>query len=130
MLQGNDWAGLDPKDFPDLFRVPEPPGYAGPLPKSPVSPVSPSGPVSPKGALDRASDILGRALTSINPGLNIGIQAGKAAAGPAFNTAGQLFVNGSIVILGIILIVGAFMLWGRTSSDAVARYGRKLASEI
>ena len=124
MLQGNDWAGLDPKDFPDLFRVPEPPGYAGPLPKAP------SGPESPKGALDRAGDILGRALTGINPGVGIGIQAGKIAAGPAFNTAGHLFVNGSIVILGIILIVGAFMLWGRTSGDAVARYGRKLASEI
>ena len=72
--------------------------------------MSPAGPLGPLGPL------AGAAVTS-----------GASAAG---NTVGGIFVRGTLVVLGIVLIIGAFMLWGRTGSDPVAKAGRKLASDF
>jgi hypothetical protein len=72
-----------------------------------MSPVGPLGPLGP---------LAGAAVTS-----------GASAAG---NTVGGIFVRGTLVVFGIVLIIGAFMLWGRTGSDPVAKAGRKLASDF
>jgi hypothetical protein len=71
---------------------------------------------------------LGFALMGI-PGAGPAVQAG-AAVGTSTKSAIDAYIpNIVLILIGIVMLFAGVMLWGRFSGDAIARYGRKLASE-
>lgn len=58
------------------------------------------------------------------------VGAGVAAANTVETTVDKYLPNIVLILIGIVMLIAGVMLWGRFSGDAVARYGRKLASEV
>lgn len=107
------------------------PGITGPV--SPSSPSKTTSPATTTGALERAGGILSDAVKLLSPTGAAEIaarEANKAFGKQIGESTVALFVNGALVLLGVVVIIGAFMLWGRTSSDPVARAGRKAAASL
>jgi len=64
------------------------------------------------------------------PGLGPAATAATGAVIGAKTTVDKYLPNIVLILIGIVMLFAGVMLWGRFSGDVVARYGRKLASEI
>lgn len=71
-------------------------------------------------------DFSKQALGSILPGAGIAIAGAEAVAEPVkdltLGTATKFLQNGGLVIVGIIIIIGSFMLWKSSPLRIVGKY--------